>query len=227
MKFVVIEGLDGSGKSTQVGLLKEYLKKNNISFQYIHFPRVETGIYGDMVARFLRGEFGNNDQVNPYLVALLYAGDRMDAAGQINQWLANDELVLLDRYVISNIAYQCAKVVDKAEKEKLKNWILQLEYEHNKIPVPTINIFLDVPFDFTRERLTQGRTGDDRDYLNGATDIHEADLNFQEKVREVYLEFGKDGKALKIISCNENGKMLPPDIIFEKILNILKNENVL
>ena len=73
MRFVVIEGLDVSGKSTQLKLLREYLEKESVPFKYLHFPRLETGIYGELIARFLRGEMGSNDQVNPYLVALIYA----------------------------------------------------------------------------------------------------------------------------------------------------------
>ncbi|MBE0675167.1 MAG: thymidylate kinase, partial [Bacteroidales bacterium] len=97
MKLVVIEGLDGAGKSTQISLLKEFLKSRNIDFRYIHFPRTDAPFYGELIARFLRGEFGTAANVDPWLVAMLYAGDRNDAATQLKGWLSEGKLVLLDR----------------------------------------------------------------------------------------------------------------------------------
>jgi dTMP kinase len=228
MKFAVIEGLDGSGKSTQVKMLQEYLKEKKISFEYLHFPStdVDSPIYGDLVARFLRGEFGANDSVNPYLVALIYAGDRHNAANLINSWLSTKKLVIVDRYVLSNIAYQCAKLDKQDDKEKLKQWILNLEYNYYKIPKPDINIFFDVPFDFTVERLTKGRMGNDRDYLQGSNDIHEADMEFQSRVRDMYLQLAKTESTLKLISCSDNNGMMPPGEIFKLLINCIKNENI-
>ena len=228
MKFAVIEGLDGSGKSTQIAMLLNYLKENNIVFEYLHFPRTDSPIYGDLVARFLRGEFGPNDQVNPYLVALIYAGDRKDATSLIKGWLAENKLVIVDRFVFSNIAYQCAKLANDEDKQKLKNWILDLEFNYHNLPKPDVNIFFDVPFDFTVERLTKGRSGADRDYLQGVADIHEADMDFQAKVREMYLNIAKTEPTLKMISCFENGKkMMEPAKIFNLLLDCLKNEGIL
>ena len=81
MALLVIEGLDGAGKSTQVRLLQEYLIANGMKYEYLHFPRTDSPVYGDLIARFLRGELGDNNSVNPYLVALIYAGDRADSKG--------------------------------------------------------------------------------------------------------------------------------------------------
>ena len=120
MRFAVIEGLDGSGKSTQLKLLKDYLDAQSIPYKFLHFPRLEEGYYGKLIARFLRGEMGPNQQVDPYLVALIFAGDRADAAHIIRGWLEEGYLVIADRYVYSNIAYQCAKLTDPAEIERLK-----------------------------------------------------------------------------------------------------------
>ena len=105
MSFIVIEGLDGSGKSTQLKLLKKYLDTKNISYKYLHFPRTEEGIFGDLVARFLRGDLGKIGEVNPYLVGLIYAGDRESAKTEINSWIDDDKLVIIDRYVYSNMAF--------------------------------------------------------------------------------------------------------------------------
>ncbi len=216
---MVLEGLDGSGKSTQIKLLREYLEKRQIKYEYLHFPRMDAPVYGELIARFLRGEMGDINTVDPYLIALMYAGDRNDASKLIKSWLEKDIFVLVDRYVISNIAFQCAKLPQSENKQELNDWILHLEYEYFKIPVPDLNIFLDVPFEFTQTQLSSGRSGSDRDYLQGNKDIHEDDLEFQKRVREVYLSLGAQQKSFTAIKCSSGeGKVLPPLNIFEKII---------
>ncbi len=221
MRFLVIEGLDGSGKSTQVGMLRTHLEHREIKYRYLHFPRLEEGVYGKLIARFLRGEMGANDQVDPYLVALIFAGDRKDATPVMEQWMEEDYLVIVDRYVYSNIAFQCAKLNDLQEQKQLADWIMDLEYREHMLPVPDMNIFLDVPFDFTKERLTGHRSGEDRQYLNGRQDIHENDLSFQERVREVYHSICTGLGDLNIVNCaDEQGKMKSPEAIFNDLIRV-------
>lgn len=228
MSFIVIEGLDGAGKTTQINLLQDYLKSHHTSYKYLHFPRTEAPFYGDLIARFLRGEFGDIRSVDPYLVALIYGGDRMDASEMIRSWLERDYLVIADRYVDSNIAFQCAKLDQEQDREQLRQWILSFEYEYNKIPRPDLCLFLDVPFRFTEEKLTKKRTGDDRHYLNGKQDIHERDLPFQEKVRRIYLSEVQRNPDFYAIECSsEESSILPPDEIFEKILRLFRNRHII
>ena len=121
--LVVIEGLDGSGKSTQVKRLRSYLESKTDNLEYIHFPRYDSPVYGELIGKFLRGGFGSIDSVHPQLVALLYAEDRHGAAPQMRRTLDEGGIVLLDRYVYSNIAYQCAKIDDPQEREALRKWM--------------------------------------------------------------------------------------------------------
>jgi len=228
MKLFVIEGLDGAGKSTQIKLLKNFFLKQGYNCEYLHFPRTESPYFGELIARFLRGEFGEIGDVDPYLVAMLYAGDRKDASALINSWLKNGNIVILDRYTYSNIAYQCAKLANPSEQAKLMNWILNLEFEHFSIPQPDLNIFLDVPFSFTETKLTSGRSGGDREYLNGVNDIHESSLSFQKKVRDMYLSVAEKDTRLAVVNCsNKDGSMLFPEEIFEKILVLIRSAHLL
>lgn len=228
MKLFVVEGLDGAGKSTQIRLLKEYFSRKGYSCEYLHFPRTGSPYFGELIARFLRGEFGTLDKVDPWLVAMLYAGDRNDAAGLINGWLKNGNIVLLDRYTYSNLAYQCAKLTDPKEQDKLMKWILDLEFSHFGIPRPGLNIFLDVPFSFTEKKLSASRTGDDRVYLNGTKDIHEDSLAFQKNVREMYLRVAQSDERLCVVDCSDKkGSMLPPEKIFELIIRIMEERKLL
>lgn len=216
--FVVLEGLDGAGKSTQVKKLKKYLESLFGSLEYIHFPRYDAPVYGDLISRFLRGDFGSNEQVHPQLVALLFAEDRHGAAPGMKQNLNAGGHVLLDRYVYSNIAYQCAKLSDEQEAEKLREWIFNTEYEDFALPKPDLNIFLDVPINFVESKLKSNRGGDDRSYLEGGQDIHEADIEFQKRVRAIYRKQCElDPDFIRIDCSDEYGMMLPPDEIFNKI----------
>ena len=153
--FIVLEGVDGSGKSTQIANLQRMFTEQGVECEYLHFPRFDAPYFGDMIARFLRGELGSIEQVDPYVVALLYAEDRRDAAKMIRGWLAEGKVVICDRYVYSNVGYQCAKLSDDEEREKLRKWILSLEYDYFAIPQPDLSLFLDVPFAFTERKLKQ------------------------------------------------------------------------
>ena len=221
--LVVVEGLDGSGKSTQVKKLRTYMEQKFGEVDYIHFPRYDAPVYGDLIGRFLKGDFGPIDAVHPRLVALLYAEDRHRAAAGMKAALKNGATVLLDRYVYSNIAYQCAKISDTIEREELREWIVNTEYVEFDIPKPDLNIFLDVPIGFVENKLSSVRNGNDRDYLSaGEKDIHEADMEFQKKVRDVYLrQCDADPKFIRIDCAAEDGSILPPDEIFYKVKKVV------
>ena len=216
--LIVMEGLDGAGKSTQVKKLKEYLIQRCGELDYIHFPRYDAPVYGSLISRFLRGDFGSNESVHPQLVALLFAEDRHAAAPAIRKSLQEGKTVLLDRYVYSNIAYQCAKLKDFRERELLRDWIFNTEYGDFDLPVPDLNLFLDVPIGFVQKSLSQARMGDDRNYLEGGQDIHEASIAFQQDVRSIYVAQTRLDKHFLRIDCSDSeGEMLPPDVIFSKV----------
>ena len=220
--LVVLEGLDGAGKSTQVKRLAEYLKSRFGSLEYIHFPRYDAPVYGELISNFLKGEFGAIDKVHPQLVALLFAEDRHGASPAIKRSLESGSVVLLDRYVYSNVAYQCAKMPSQEKAEYLREWILNTEYGRFDLPRPDLNIFLDVPISFVESSLQANRKGDDRSYLQGRQDIHEASIAFQRDVREIYLgETVRDPHFRRIDCSDAKGRMLPPDSIFEKVREVI------
>lgn len=228
MKLIVIEGVDGAGKSTQLKLLRDFFTGKGYDCEYIHFPRTDNPYFGELIARFLRGEFGTLNEVDPYLVALLYAGDRMDASTKITNWIKEGKVVLLDRYTYSNIAYQCAKLKETTAQDKLMKWILALEFDHFAIPRPDLNIFLDVPHTFTEKKLSDNRTGDDRVYLNGSSDIHEESLLFQRSVRDLYRKVALTDDRLAVIDCSNNkGSMLTPQEIFNLITKLITTRNLI
>ena len=220
--LVVLEGLDGAGKSTQVKKLKEYLEGLAPGLEYIHFPRYDSPVYGGLIGKFLRGGFGSIETVHPQLVALLFAEDRHGAAPFIKGVLASGRSVLLDRYVYSNIAYQCAKLPSADEAAELREWIMDTEYGTFGLPKPDLNIFLDVPIGFVEESLQAQRNGSDREYLHGASDIHEADIDFQRRVRDIYRRQAELDPSFITVDCSDaEGRMLPPDSIFERIRKVV------
>ena len=222
--LIVLEGLDGAGKSTQVRMFREYLESTCPEVEYIHFPRYDAPVYGDLISRFLRGDFGANDAVHPQLVALLFAEDRRTAAASIRGTLEAGGTVLLDRYVYSNIAYQCAKLGSAQEAEELRRWIIDTEYGSFGLPRPDLNIFLDVPISFVRKSLGKQRSGDERNYLHGHQDIHEADIEFQKRVRDMYRrQADEDGSFIRIDCGDADGAMLPPETIFRKVRECYEN----
>lgn len=230
-KFIVLEGLDGSGKSTQVKLLTQYLQKRNYSVFEIHFPRTDetSPIFGPLIGSYLRGDFGSLNQLPSEIVSLLYAGDRWNAAVTIKEKLNNGSIVISDRYVISNMAYQCAKLKTLKQKKQLMDFILKMEYEFFSIPRPDISIFLHAPIDFVAAQLSSNRMDESRKYLNGNFDIHEKDLQFQKRVEQFYIAiWRKYPNLLTYLSCmNKNKQIKSPKEIMKSIVDLLARKEIL
>ncbi len=222
--LIVLEGLDGAGKSTQLRMLSDYAAAKGMEVEHLHFPRYDAPVFGEMIARYLRGDYGAIDAVHPQIVALLFAEDRRAAAPFLREILDAGKCVILDRYVYSNIAFQCSKSASVEESRSLRDWILRTEYEVFRIPRPDLNLFLDVPISFVDDRLHETREGDDRNYLEGKSDIHEADIEFQKRVRAIYLEQCEADASFRRIDCSgPDGRMLPAESIFEKIRSHIDN----
>lgn len=226
-KLIVLEGLDGSGKSTQVKLIKNYFKDNSIKYEYIHFPIYGNNEASDVIAAFLRGEYGDVDEVNPIFVANIYAMDRYLYLPTLQKQMYENDVILMDRYVFSNMAYQGAKYNNETQSQIIRDWINEYEFGFLELPYPDLNIFFDVPLPAIEQRLKEKREGDDREYLKGKEDIHEKDMNFQSKVRDNYLAL-KSYLNYYIIDCDtevskDYFRLDMPDEVFEKYKKYLDN----
>ena len=228
-KFIVIEGLDGSGKSVQHRLLENYLEMHGYKYKSLHFPQIHATPYGEMIGRFLRGEFGTASDVNPYIVALLFALDRRELSGSIKEWLLDGNIVLIDRFVYSNIAFQCAKLKLPSEKNDLRRWILNLEFEYNKLPKPDLSIYLDVPFEFVTNNLSTTRTGTSRTYLDGKMDIHETSIKLQSDVSEEYLRLVHENDDFIAIDCLDavTNSIISEEDLHQRIIKSLTEKGIL
>ena len=228
-KLIVLEGVDSSGKSTQIKQITKYLEKNNLTYDFLHFPKYGHNEFSEVIAKFLRGEFGGIDDVNPYFVANIFAMDQFLYKPELLQKLEDNDVVLLDRYVFSNIAFQGAKFDNPMESGNIQTWISDFAFEFNELPYPDLTLFLDVPIDIVKDRLKERKVDDDpygdRDYLQGKQDIHEADLNFQSKVRDIYLSLEKATNYHTIdcaIPLDGEWYVLSPEDLFNSYKELIK-----
>ncbi|MCX8069087.1 MAG: dTMP kinase [Thermodesulfovibrionales bacterium] len=227
-KFVVIEGPDGVGKTTQVRLLSGFLKRQCIKFKFIHFPRYKKKPYGEIISMYLRGEFGSADKVSPYLASLLYACDRKEADRQIRDVINKGIHLIADRHYLSNLAYQSVKINNIQEQDRFVRWLNELEFKINKILKPDIYLFLDAPLEFVLSQNNKLRSGVERDYLSNGCDIHEVDRDYQSRVFNKYKTLALKMKDITVIRCyNRNGEILKPKEISNIIIEELYKKRIL
>lgn len=210
-KLISLSGLDASGKSTQIQLLKDIFEKNKLEYAYRHFPMYNDTLMGKVIAEYLQGKYGDINEVDPIFVANIYAMDRFLYLPELQKLLIENDVVLLDRYVFCNMAYQGAKYDNEVQSQIMRDWINEFEFGFLELPYPDLNIFFDVPIESIESRLAAPRKGDDRNYLDGKKDIHEANINFQSKVRDNYLTL-KTFENFLIVSCEKDS----PETIFKK-----------
>jgi dTMP kinase len=180
-KFIAIEGIDGSGKRTQIDLLSRAFDARGLPYVRCSFPRYESS-FGRLVARFLNGEFGRLDAVDAHLSALLYAGDRFEARAELEAALAAGKMVLADRYVGSNLAHQGARVGPQ-RREDFISWLKRTEYGIYGLPAEDLVIYLRLPA-IEAHRLVGLKST--RHYTTLERDLQEADLKHLEQAALVY-----------------------------------------
>jgi|SRR5579863_3156126 len=213
-KLIVLEGIDGSGKRTQLEMLTRAFSARGITFRQVSFPRYE-GFFGKLVAQFLNGEFGALEVVDPHFSALLYAGDRLEIKPAIEADLAAGRTVIADRYIGSNLAHQGARV-PRERRAEFVQWLEQLEYRIYALPPEDLVIYLRVPAS-EAQRLV-GEKGA-RDYTKLRRDILESDLAHLEAASGVYDQLTKQPKWVKI-ECFDAaaGNLRPPEAIHTDVL---------
>ena len=221
-KFIVIEGNDGSGKTTQFKLLLKYLKDKKIQTKTMDFPRYYDSFFGKFLAEFMRGEHGKLENINPYLLTFPFALDRATAANIINKWRKSNYFLVFNRYVTSNLAHQSGRLSTKKERKKFVDWNMYFEYKINKLPQEDTVVFLHVPYKYSL-KLMENKSRGERKYMNGnKKDILEKDLEYIKNAESAYLELSKRFPHWIKIECVKNGKLRSVEDIHQEIKEVLK-----
>lgn len=214
----IIEGIDGSGKTTQVEMLAERLRRDSRKVKRIKFPDYESES-SSLIKMYLRGDFGKDpENVPAYAASAFYAVDRF--ASYKTKWGADYEagtIIVSDRYVSSNILYQASKLPEN-ERDGYCGWLYDFEYKKLGLPVPTAVFFLDVPPEISVKNLEARYMGDET-----KKDIHERDVAFLKACYKTGLSACEKLDFIKI-PCVSDGKMKTRDEINDSIFDIINNK---
>jgi dTMP kinase len=221
-RFIVIDGADGSGKTTQIQLLAKTLQvsgyNNTLNTEdfknaIFDFPQYNTAS-ASMLEKYLAGEYGN---LNPEAASILYAIDRFDASFKLRKMLNDGKIIIANRYVTSNAGHQGAKIVDRDDRIKFYKWLDNLEYGTFNIPKPDLNIILNVPVEMSIELIRKGHEA-----KGTKPDLHDQDLDHLRRAEEVYFEIAELFPNTRLIECVENGKLLPAGEVHAKVWELVR-----
>ena len=213
-KLIALEGIDGSGKRTQLDLLARALESRGVETLCVSFPKYES-FFGRLVARFLNGEFGALAAVDPHFSALLYAGDRFEAKSELQAALAAGKTVLADRYIGSNLAHQTARVAP-AEREEFLAWLKHLEYGIYSLPAEDLVVYLRLPA-AEAQRLVGLKSA--RSYTARRHDLQEEDVRHLERAAEIYDRLVTEPSWVSIECVDAStGALSAPEKIHQDVL---------
>lgn len=215
-KLIVIEGTDGSGKSTQFQLLVQHLEAENHPFKRLVFPRYSEESSA-LIRMYLGGQFGTNpSDVNAYAASAFYAVDRFASYRQDwGKWYEDGGLVISDRYTTSNAVHQASKEQGD-DQARFLQWLYEFEYDKLGLPRPDLVIYLDMPTDYT-EKLMRHRETE----TNTKADIHEKDLSYLATCRQTGRA-AAEYYGWKIITCVRDGQMRSIEDIHAEICSLVK-----
>lgn len=213
-KLIAIEGIDGSGKRTQVKLLTRALAAHGYSVFSTGFPQYDSW-FGKMVGQFLNGDFGSLEAVDPHFTAMLYAGDRFEAKPRLEAALQEGKIVLADRYIGSNLAHQTARAPASARSAFIA-WIEHLEYDIYNLPREALVLYLRVP-PLAAQELVSRKSA--RTYTKAKKDIQEASLRHLEAASAIYDQLSRRPNWAAIQCFDEKrGALRSPKSIAAEIL---------
>lgn len=213
-KLIVIDGIDGSGKATQVDLLLARLNKEGIASLKVDFPKYGAKSAG-LVENYLNGKYGAANEVSPFVASFFYALDRYDSKKEMEEWLASGKNIISNRYVTGNMGHQGSKFATTEKRQEYFKWLDNYEYNVFGIPRPDLNIILHVPAEKAQELVDNKQQ---RLHLNGqARDLHEADIDHLKRAEQTYLEMCRLFPNFELVECVRDGQMMPVEEIHELI----------
>lgn len=211
--LIAVEGIDGSGKGTQSRLLADALAADGRRTALLSFPRYSDTFFGARIGDFLNGRFGSLEAVDPFLASLLFAGDRLESKPVLEAALAENDVVVLDRYVASNVAHQGAKR-DGSERAELVRRIEHVEFALNALPRPDVTVWLDLPVPLATKLIAEKAR---REYTDKAADLQEADADYLDRVAAVYAELAT-GDGWERVPCSADGTVRSIEAIANDVL---------
>ncbi len=174
--LIAIEGIDGSGKGTQARQLHDRLMAEGTSAALLSFPRYSETVFGGLIGDYLNGRFGTLEQVHPLLASLLFSGDRFESLAVLRNACERHEVVILDRYVASNIAHQGSRTTAE-EQPRLMELIDRIEHEVFRLPRADLTVLLDIPVETAVDLIARKKP---REYTDQTADLHEANVSYLE-----------------------------------------------
>ena len=226
--FIVFDGIDGSGKSTQSNLLVRDLRRRGFDVVQMDFPQYGTKAAG-LIEEYLNGVFGSAESVGPYRASVFFACDRYAASFKIRAALAEGKIVVSDRYIASNIGHQGGKIADVRERRRFIRWLFDFEYGLFGIPRPDVTLILK-----TTPQLSWKMAPQVSDKIKKAKraaclgtrkrDIHDRDISHLARALDSYLFAARQfPKEFRVVECMDGGRLLSIEDVWKRVQSTLRS----
>ena len=216
-KLIVIDGTDGSGKATQVDILRQRLKKEGYTVKLLDFPEYYKNFFGAFIGHCLSEQYYNWLNVHPKIASIAYAADRWESSNEIQNWLKKGYIILANRYVSANQIHQGGKISNTNKRSAFIQWLDKMEYEIFKIPRPDAVFYLNVPMSVILKLIKERNKKTFRAYMGKRKDIVEGNISYLTNSTKSALWLAKTQKGWIKIECTKNNELRTREDIHKEI----------